>query len=154
MFLCFLILSASVCVCVRNVSYIGSTWVVESVKHLTLDFGSSQDLIVHGIESHIRLCADSTEPTWESLSPSFSLSLPCLCSLFLSPKQINIKKRGLPATSPALENSGLMKKRNCSALQCNVSCLSEPGAPGVSSICVVCDLLLWLSHLSFQSSHL
>ena len=40
----------------------------QSVKHPTLDFGSDQDLMDHGIEPHIRLQADSTEPAWDSLS--------------------------------------------------------------------------------------
>ena len=48
----------------------------QSVEHLTLDFGSGHDLVVRGIESHIRLCADGAEPAWDSLSPSLSLSLP------------------------------------------------------------------------------
>ena len=37
----------------------------QSVKGLTLDFGSGLDLMVHGIEPHIRLCADSEEFAWE-----------------------------------------------------------------------------------------
>ena len=53
----------------------------QSVKHPTLDFGSDQDLMDHGIEPHIRLQADSTEPAWDSLSPSLSLPLPCSLSL-------------------------------------------------------------------------
>ena len=32
------------------------------VKHPTLDFGSGHDLTVHGIELHVGLCDDSTEP--------------------------------------------------------------------------------------------
>ena len=56
-------------------------WVAQLVKHLTLDFGSGHDLRVHEIEPHIRLCTDSTEPAWDSLSlslcpsPAYSLSL-------------------------------------------------------------------------------
>ena len=46
------------------------------LKHLTLDFGSSHDVIVCEFESHVGLCADSVEPAWDSLS--FPLSLP-LC---------------------------------------------------------------------------
>ena len=41
----------------------------QSVKHLTLDFGSGHDLTVHGFE-RVRLCADSVEPAWDSPSPS------------------------------------------------------------------------------------
>lgn len=47
--------------------------------------------------------------------------------------------------SNALENSGLMKKRSCTALQCNIPCLTEYGMSEMSPICVVCALLLWLS---------
>ena len=46
------------------------------VKHLTLNFGSGHDLTVHEMEPLIKLCADSMEPAWDSLSPSLSLSLP------------------------------------------------------------------------------
>ena len=47
-------------------SYLWGAWVAQSVKHLTLDFGSGHDLAVRGIEPR-RLCTDSTEPTWDSL---------------------------------------------------------------------------------------
>ena len=56
----------------------------QSVKHLTLDFGSGHDLTVHETETHIRLCADSMDPAWDSLSPSLSLPPPLVLSLFLS----------------------------------------------------------------------
>ena len=55
--------------------------VAQSVKHLTLGFSSRHDLTVCGFEPHIRLCADSTEPAWDSVSlslcpsPALSLSL-------------------------------------------------------------------------------
>ena len=39
-----------------------SAWVAQLVKQLTLDFGSDNDLIVHQIEPHIGLYADSVEP--------------------------------------------------------------------------------------------
>ena len=55
------------------------TWVAQSVKCLTLDFNSDHDLAVRELEPHIRLCADSTESAWDSLSlsvsPSVSLSV-------------------------------------------------------------------------------
>ena len=54
----------------------------QSVKRLTLDFGSGRDLTVRGIEPHVGLCTDSTEPSWDSLSLSLSLSF----SLSLSNK--------------------------------------------------------------------
>ena len=53
------------------------------VKHQILGFGSGHDLLVGEIEPLFRLCADSGEPAWDSLSSSlpatplltFSLSL-------------------------------------------------------------------------------
>ena len=45
------------------------------VKHPTLDFGSGHDLMVGELEPHIRLCADSEEPAWDSLSPPLSLKI-------------------------------------------------------------------------------
>ena len=44
----------------------------QSVKHLTLDFGSGHDLTVREMKTHVGLCTDSTEPAWDSLFPSFS----------------------------------------------------------------------------------
>ena len=49
---------------VKSVSW--GTWVAQSVKHLTLDFGSGHDLTVHEFEPHIY--ADSAKPAWDSLS--------------------------------------------------------------------------------------
>ena len=47
--------------------------VAQSVKLLTLDFGSDRDLTVRGIEPRVGLCAESArtraEPAWDSLSP-------------------------------------------------------------------------------------
>ena len=40
----------------------GDAWVVQSVKRLTLDFGSGHDLSVCEFEPCIGLCADSAEP--------------------------------------------------------------------------------------------
>ena len=45
------------------------TWVAQSGKCPTLDFGSGHDLMVCGIVSCVGLCNDSTEPAWDSLSP-------------------------------------------------------------------------------------
>ena len=63
----------------------------QSVKHLTLDFGSGQDLEVHGFEPHVRLCAESMKPGWDSLS--LSLSAPPLlvhaCALSLKINKIS-----------------------------------------------------------------
>ena len=41
-------------------------------KRLTPDFGSAHDLMVCGIEPHVKLCADSMDSTRDS--PSVSLS--------------------------------------------------------------------------------
>ena len=42
----------------------------QSVKHLTLDFGSGRDLTVREFKPDAGLCADSVEPASDSLSPS------------------------------------------------------------------------------------
>ena len=44
----------------------------QSVKHLTLGFGSGHELTVREFEPSIWFCADSGEPAWDSLSPSLS----------------------------------------------------------------------------------
>ena len=59
------------------------TWVAQSVECPTLDFGSGRDLTVCESEPHVRLYASSTEPAWDSLSPSLSLSAPPLITLSL-----------------------------------------------------------------------
>ena len=48
---------------------------VQLVKHLTLDFGSGHDLRVRGFKPCVRICADSVEPSWNSLSLSLCPSL-------------------------------------------------------------------------------
>ena len=55
----------------------------QQVKHPTLGFDSGHDLMVHGIEPCVRLCADSTEPAWDSL-PSLSAPPPPMCTHVLS----------------------------------------------------------------------
>ena len=45
---------------------------VQSVECPTLDFGPGHDPLVHGIELYVGLCADGTEPAWDSHSPSVS----------------------------------------------------------------------------------
>ena len=54
----------------------------QAVKRLTLDFGSGHDVTVREFEPQIGLCADITEPAWDSLSAS--LSAPPLLVLPLS----------------------------------------------------------------------
>ena len=49
------------------------------VKSQTLDLGSGHDLTVHGIKSHVGLCADIAETAWDSLP----LSAPSLLALSL-----------------------------------------------------------------------
>ena len=61
-----------------------SSWMAQSVKHLTLDFSSGHDLIVCGIKPCFRLYADSVEPAWDSLSPSAPPLLPLFLSLKIS----------------------------------------------------------------------
>ena len=39
----------------------GGTWVVQSSKHLTLDFGTGHDLTVLEFKPHVGLWADSEE---------------------------------------------------------------------------------------------
>ena len=51
----------------------------QSVKHQTLDLGSSHGLfMVLEFELHLGPCTDSAEPAWDSLSPSLSAP-PQLC---------------------------------------------------------------------------
>ena len=49
---------------------VGGAWAAQSVKHLTLDFGSGHDLTVSEIEHSFGLCTDSMEPACDSLSSS------------------------------------------------------------------------------------
>ena len=65
----------------KNVKF---TWVVQLVKHLTLDFGSDHHLMVCGIEPCVGLCADSMEFAWVSLAPSPSAPPLLVVSLSLS----------------------------------------------------------------------
>ena len=46
------------------------------------DFGSGHDLAVRGFEPRVGLCADSSEPASDSVSPSLSAS--ALLALYLS----------------------------------------------------------------------
>ena len=66
---------------------------VQSVGHLTLDFGLGHDLSVRKFNPHFRLCAGSVESAWDSLS----LPLPCSCLhtfslLFLKINKLKKKK--------------------------------------------------------------
>ena len=61
-------------------------WVAQSVKHPSLDLSSGHDLMVREFEPRIRLCADSAEPAWDSLTPSLSAPSPHALSLSVSLK--------------------------------------------------------------------
>ena len=56
---------------------------------LLVSFGSDHDLTVHGIEPHSGLCADSVEPTCDSLSLCVCPSTAHKLSLSLSLSKIN-----------------------------------------------------------------
>ena len=68
----------------RSLPYIGigrvrstgkrGAWVAQSVRRLTLDFGSGHDLTVREFGPRVGLCTDSAEPAWNSLSLSLCLS--------------------------------------------------------------------------------
>ena len=57
-------------------------WVAQSVKHLTLGFGSGHDLMVCGFEPRVGLCVDSSEPAWDYLLLSLCPSPTCSLSRF------------------------------------------------------------------------
>ena len=71
------------------------TWVAQLVKHLTLDFGSGHDLMVHGIKPSTGLQADRAGPAQDTLSPSLSLSLfpSPACAFSLSQNKHFLKKK-------------------------------------------------------------
>ena len=54
------------------------------VEHPTLDLRSGYGLTVRGFKARVRLCIDSVEPAWDSVSPSLCLSLSLSFSLSLS----------------------------------------------------------------------
>ena len=56
-------------------------WMAQLVKCPTVGFSPGQDLMVHGFKPCIRLCADSVETAWDSVS---SLCPPPLLTLSLS----------------------------------------------------------------------
>ena len=51
----------------------------QTVKHLTLDFGSGHDITVREFEPHMRLCADGADPALDSVSLSLSPSPLSVC---------------------------------------------------------------------------
>ena len=62
---------------------VGGACVAQSVRRPSLDLGSCHDLMGHGFEPYVGLCADSSECTWDSLS------------LFLSPLPLLMGARTL-----------------------------------------------------------
>ena len=63
-----------------------STWVAQSAKHLTLDFGSGHDRRV--LRSVPMLdSVHGVEPAWVSVFPAAPPSQPYLCSVSLSLKK-------------------------------------------------------------------
>ena len=70
-------------------------WVAQLLKHLTLNFGSGHDLTICEIKPHVKLCASSVEPAWDSLSPSLH-SLACTCSFSLKTNTLKKCIYGVP----------------------------------------------------------
>ena len=67
-----------------------------------LDLGSGHDLGVQGTEPLIRLCADSTETAWNSLTPSLCPSPTCSCPLTHTLSNTIFKKRKIMLPSVTL----------------------------------------------------
>ena len=74
---------------IRRLNWGEGAWVACLGKHPSLDFVLGHDLMVREMEPLIGLCADSTDPVWDSLSPSLSAPPPLthLCSLSFSQKK-------------------------------------------------------------------
>ena len=72
---------------------------------LTLGYGSGHNLTVCGFKPHVRLCTDSMEPAWESLSSSLSAPPLFGCSFSLSQKKLIKKKKQI--LSPPLSHSSV-----------------------------------------------
>ena len=58
---------------IRKVNSPGA-WVAQSVKWPTLGFRSGRDLMVRGFEPSVRLCLDTAESAWDSLSLSLKIN--------------------------------------------------------------------------------
>ena len=67
----------------RDCKHIWGAWLAQLVRRPTLGCGSGHDLTVHEFKPRIRLCADSAEPAWDSLSLPLSHSALPLLSLSL-----------------------------------------------------------------------
>ena len=77
----------------------------QSAEQSTLDIGSSHDLPVCEIQPPIRLWAASTEPAWDSLSPSLSPPPPLARTLSL---KINIKQNRTNNEKSKLNTQGYL----------------------------------------------
>ena len=64
-------------------------WVAQMVKGPSLDFHAGHDLTVPEFEPRVGLCMDSTEPAWDPLAPSLSLS----ALLPLTPLSLSLKNK-------------------------------------------------------------
>ena len=62
-------------------AHVRGPWVAQLVKHPILDFDSGHNLMVHEIDPHVGLCADSVESAWDSLPLPLSLSALLLLTL-------------------------------------------------------------------------
>ena len=61
----------------------------QSVKHLTFEFGSGQDLLVFEFEPHVPLSADPVVPPWDLQS----LQLSCSHSIALKINKLKKEKK-------------------------------------------------------------
>ena len=68
------------------------------MEHLPLHLSSGHDLMIHEIKPRVRLCANSTEPVWDSLSLPISLPLPHSISIKIN----NLKKYRMVPSSPKI----------------------------------------------------
>ena len=75
--------------------YLRGAWAVQLIKHPTLGFGSGHDLQLREIKSHIRVCADSVETAWDSLS----LAPPAVLALSLNINKHFKKKKEMQTLS-------------------------------------------------------
>ena len=73
-------------------------WVAQLVKGPTVSFASGHDLTVPEMKPRIGFCADSLEPAWASLSPSFSVP-PLLLPSHESAYSLKIKIKQLKKKS-------------------------------------------------------
>ena len=116
------------------------TWLAQLVKRWALDFSSGHDLTVHEFEPCIRLCADSVEPAWDSLSPSLALPFPhSRTQGHTTSKEINFKnkKRGAPEWLSLLSVRLRLRSWSCSSwvsVSCQVLLPAQSPEPASDSV--------------------